>query len=97
MGNFGSILDSGGGCCEPRVDVITLVTAIGTIAAASVFLRQAVIDNNIMMARRRRSSNTYINSLLLGKLFFSLISHQYFCIDCYHYFNIQICVVFSFF
>ena len=79
MGNFGSILDSGGGCCEPRVDVITLVTAIGTIAAASVFLRQAVIDNNIMMARRKRASHTLINSLLIGNLFFKLLLYQYSC------------------
>ena len=63
---MGSILGgnsmSGGGynspgleqCCDAVVDITSLLTAIGTIGAVSLFLRQAVIDNEIMMARRRK-------------------------------------------
>jgi len=64
--NMGSILGgnnmSGGGynspgleqCCDAVVDITSLLTAIGTIGAVSLFLRQAVIDNEIMMAKRRK-------------------------------------------
>lgn len=45
----------GGGCCEPKVDAISVLVAIGAIAAISAFLRQAVIDNNIMAGRKKRS------------------------------------------
>ena len=41
-------------CCDPKVDLITLLVTLGAIAAISVFLRQAVIDNNVMGARRKR-------------------------------------------
>ena len=74
---MGSILGgnnmSGGGynspgleqCCDAVVDVTSLLTAIGTIGAVSLFLRQAVIDNMIKMARRRKRG-FYANFLLTG-------------------------------
>ena len=68
---MGNILGGGGGggfgaggygygpetqCCAPVVDPISLITAIGAIAALSLFLRQAVIDNMVTMAGRRKRS-----------------------------------------
>ena len=47
------------------VDITSLLTAIGTIGAVSLFLRQAVIDNEIMMARRRKRGSDE-NFLLKG-------------------------------
>ena len=41
-------------CCDPTVDLISVIVTIGAIAAISAFLRQAVIDNNVMGAKRRR-------------------------------------------
>ena len=41
-------------CCDEVVDPISLLTVIGAITAASLFLRQAVIDNNVMGAGRRK-------------------------------------------
>ena len=41
-------------CCDPTVDIMSVLVAIGTIAAVAVFLRQAVIDNNVMGAGRRK-------------------------------------------
>ena len=45
---------NGSSCCDPKVDLVSLLVTIGAIAAISVFLRQAVIDNNIMGRRRRK-------------------------------------------
>ena len=62
---MGNILGGGGNsfglqgssqCCDPKVDPISVLVAIGAIAAASVFLRQAVIDNNVMGPGRKRRS-----------------------------------------
>ena len=44
-----------GSCCDGVVDPMSLLTTIAAIAAVSFFLRQAVIDFDIMMARKRRS------------------------------------------
>ncbi len=41
-------------CCEPVVDPLSLLAALGAIAALSLFLRQAVIDNMIT-GRKKRS------------------------------------------
>lgn len=41
-------------CCEAVVDPVSLLATIGTIAATSLFLRQAVIDFMVMGGRRRR-------------------------------------------
>ena len=41
-------------CCDAVVDPVSLLSAIGAIAAVSLFLRQGVIDNMIMMGRRKR-------------------------------------------
>ena len=85
MGNIlgGGSSNSGGGnglggygfgpdlqCCDAVVDPISLLTTIGAIAAASVFLRQAVIDNNVMgMTRRKRSFEEQLKSIVdLSKL-----------------------------
>ena len=43
-------------CCDPVVDTISLLTTVGAIGAISAFLRQAVIDNNVMMRRRKKRS-----------------------------------------
>ena len=52
-------------CCDNKVDPISLLVTIAAIAAVSWFLRQAVIDNMIMMAKRRRREID-ANSLLTG-------------------------------
>ena len=41
-------------CCDAVVDPISLLTTIGAITAISLFLRQAVIDNNVMGAGRKK-------------------------------------------
>ena len=51
-----------------KVSVITLVAAIGTIAAVSWFLRQAVIDNNIM-GTGRKLRKSIADIILQGKLY----------------------------
>ena len=43
-------------CCDAKVDPISLLTAIGAIAAVSLFLRQAVIDNMIAPPRKKKRS-----------------------------------------
>ena len=51
-------------CCEPKVDIITLLATIGAIGAVAAFLRQAVIDNMIKGARSfRKDSSIYSNGL----------------------------------
>ncbi len=47
-------------CCDAVVDPLSLLAAIGAIAALSLFLRQAVIDNMIMRRRRRKRSDLTI-------------------------------------
>ena len=56
--NFGST------CCDKVVDPISLIVTLAAITAVSLFLRQAVIDNNIMMAKKRRKRDDFI--ILLG-------------------------------
>ena len=52
-------------CCDEVVDPISLLTTIGAIAAASVFLRQAVIDNMVMgMTRKKRSFQEQLKSIV---------------------------------
>ena len=55
-------------CCDAVVDPISLLTTIGAIGAVSAFLRQAVIDNMVMMRRRKRQSfeNELEKTLLSG-------------------------------
>ena len=75
MGNIGSSNNSGHGnslgygpelqCCDEVVDPVSLFAAIGAIAAASLFLRQAVIDNMIMGKRRKK--RTLSQELRAGK------------------------------
>ena len=44
-------------CCDGVVDPISLFSTIGALAAASLFLRQAVIDNMVMgMSKRKKRS-----------------------------------------
>ena len=45
-------------CCDAVVDPISLLTAIGSIAAVSWFLRQAVIDNKVKGARSFRKERS---------------------------------------
>ena len=52
-------------CCDEVVDPISLLTTIGAIAAALVFLRQAVIDNMVMgMTRKKRSFQEQLKSVV---------------------------------
>ncbi len=60
-------------CCDGVVDPISIISAIGAIGAVSLFLRQGVIDNMIMMARRRRSlvyKQTLLEGIFLTKQFY---------------------------
>ena len=45
-------------CCDAVVDPISLLTAIGAIAAVSLFLRQAVIDFKVKGARSFRKERS---------------------------------------
>ena len=74
--DMGNLLGGGGGsggnfvgsgsevqCCDAVVDPVSLLSAIGAIAAVSLFLRQGVIDNMIMMARKKRAGHaSFLNS-----------------------------------
>ena len=62
-------------CCEPKVDIITLLATIGAIGAVSAFLRQAVIDYKIKGARsfknepfgkRFLTEHTLVDAILIG-------------------------------
>ena len=61
LGGGGSMTSYGYGsqsqCCEPKVDPISLIATIGSIAALSLWMRQAVIDFMIKGARKRKSLN----------------------------------------
>ena len=61
-GGYGSQLQ----CCDAVVDPLSLLTAIGAIAALSLFLRQAVIDNNIMGGRKRKKRSEIPIGLQIG-------------------------------
>ena len=51
-------------CCDGVVDPISLFSTIGALAAASLFLRQAVIDNMIMgMTKRKKRRSTFQQDL----------------------------------
>ena len=52
-------------CCDAVVDPISLFAALGTITAASLLLRQAVIDNMVMGPgrRKKRSLGQDLNSV----------------------------------
>ena len=41
-------------CCDAVVDPVSLFSTIGAITAISLFLRQAVIDNNVMGNGKRK-------------------------------------------
>ena len=56
-----------GDCCEAKVDIITLITALGAIAGLSLWLRQQVIDFMIMMATGRKKRSSISHLVLLGK------------------------------
>ena len=51
------------GCCDSVVDPISLLTVIGGIAGLSLWLRQAVIDFNIMGGRKKR----FLDIIWIGK------------------------------
>ncbi len=55
------------GCCEPKVSAISVLTAIAAIAAVSAFLRQAVIDNMVTMAGRKKRS-TFLDIITKGMM-----------------------------
>ena len=48
-------------CCDAVVDPISLLVTIGGIAALSIFLRQAVIDFNIMAGKRRKRNLEFLS------------------------------------
>ena len=43
-------------CCNPVVDLLTLLSTLGAIAAATFLFRQLAIDNIMAGGRRKRSS-----------------------------------------
>ena len=51
----------GSTCCDAVVDPISLLVTIGGIAALSIFLRQAVIDFNIMAGKRRKRNVEFLS------------------------------------
>ena len=57
-GNSGFSFGSDSQCCDAVVDPISLLTAIGSIAAVSWFLRQAVIDNKVKGGRSFRKERS---------------------------------------
>ena len=63
---MGGSFSTGGeyGCCERKVDVITLLSVLGVITGISVFLRQAVIDNGITGGKKKRSFDFFIKGNL---------------------------------
>ena len=88
-GNSGGLSGSFSGfggqsqCCDAVVDPITLLTVIGAIAGLALFLRQAVIDNNIMGGKSFQTffeifSNGVALKVLQGMLqiFFSCSDRQ---------------------
>ena len=98
MGNIlgGGSSNSGGGgnglggygfgpdlqCCDAVVDPISLLTTIGAIAGASVFLRQAVIDNNVMgMTRRKRSFEEQLKSIVDLSTYLNTYSTNYMVLE----------------
>ena len=50
-------------CCEPVVDPLSLLGAIGAIAALSLFLRQAVIDNMITGRKKRNQDGNLVEDI----------------------------------
>ena len=86
MGSMNSALSAvgqsyGQDCCEPKVDIITLLAAIGAIGAVSAFLRQAVIDYKIKGARsfknepfgkRFLTKHSLVDAILIG-MFYNLL------------------------
>ena len=66
MGNSSSFSYEGE-CCEAKVDIVTLLSAIMAIVGVSAYLRQAVIDFMIMMARRKKRSLELTRNLILGE------------------------------
>ena len=86
MGSMNSALSAvgqsnGQDCCEPKVDIITLLSTIGAIGAVSAFLRQAVIDYKIKGARsfknepfgkRFLTEHTLVDAILIGMFYYSL-------------------------
>ena len=45
-------------CCDAVVDPLSLLAALGSIAALALFLRQAVIDNMITGGKKRSNDGT---------------------------------------
>ena len=61
-------------CCESKVDPISLLITIAAIAVVSAFLRQAVIDNNIVGVGRKKRNldlDVRLGEFLRKKLRFS--------------------------
>ena len=57
-------------CCNNVVDPVSLLVTIAAIAVASAFLRQAVIDNNVMglgEKRRKKRGTGFLEVFLGGK------------------------------
>ena len=61
-------------CCEPKADIITLLSAIGAIGAVSLFLRQAVIDYKIKGARSFRKEITQHTGTLADTIISGMFS-----------------------
>ena len=57
-------------CCNEVVNPISLLVTIAAIAVAAAFLRQAVIDNNVMGlgGKRRKKRGTGFLEVFRGKV-----------------------------
>ena len=56
-------------CCDAVVDPITLLTVIGAIAGLALFLRQAVIDNNINGGKSFHTFDFLLQGMMLQFFF----------------------------
>ena len=74
-GNSGGLSGSFSGfggqsqCCDAVVDPITLLTVIGAIAGLALFLRQAVIDNNINGGKSFHTFDFLLQGMMLQFFF----------------------------
>ena len=56
-------------CCDPVVDPISLLTTFAGIAGLALFLRQAVIDNNIMGGKSFHTFDFLLQGMMLQFFF----------------------------
>ncbi len=78
-------------CCPGVADPLTLLSVLGTMAAATLFLRQAIIRNIAAGGRKRRSANKSHNTLMAGLSDYNSKSYLFSCFTP----SCQICMILS--